>query len=346
LRERSSFNLTTVRGEFVKVASNDADYAIFADAAAEITHLLQQAQQGDSAFRQKTEQLYHSYSKTLIDMRIEGSIDVTRTSWNECGESDFPPEHEYVYSERKIDDAVIYDALASLPDDTVVAEYHGCFFSDSVEVKIDQGAWDALRITDPKEGWPSSGDDYAEYTIEDDSDFFHKYLIEEDGVMKETGWIKVEDQVYDDHDGDLGMTIVVKPYGMYEDEAIKQATPAGMAVVGNSRYGEWKHDDASGRDFWSFYGRYRFYDDLLGPNRYYYRDDWEDWRTRSGNGRSAYYGRDPSRDTYGSGSAIIQSAPRYRDSNFARQGGFRLANSSVRGAGPSTRGGGPGGGGK
>ena len=274
-------------------------------------------------------------------MRVDRVFVVTRTSWNES--SDFWTEHEYDYPDRRVEDPQLFSYLSGLndvsmgvtiigdvpmtvpfPADNVIATYTKGFLGD-MSIRIDKRAWDVLGI-DVDEGWPDDSDNAAELSIEDDSTGFHKYAIEENGMVTETDWVEVSDEDFDAHEDDLGMMIVVKPYGAYEDESVKQATPVGMAHVNNPQYGQWKQD-AQGSSFWEFYGRNAFVNDLLGGTR-------------------AYYGRDEKTDTYGTHSAAVQSAPRYRDSAFGQQGGFRIANASVRGAGPSVRGGGPGGGGK
>jgi len=38
------------------------------------------------------------------------------------------------------------------------------------------------------------------------------------------------------------MEILSKPYGYYESEKLKNASPIGINYVGNSKYGEWKKD--------------------------------------------------------------------------------------------------------
>jgi hypothetical protein len=133
----------------------------------------------------------------------------------------------------------------------------------------------------------------------------------------------------------------VKPYGSFEEETIKTATPAGMAYVGNPAYGRWQTDPKGGGSFWEFYGKYRLIGDLLGGDRYY-RTEYDTWN-RDYRGRKPYYGPDDD-DKYGSGSRGAQT--RYAGSTYAQHGGFKGSDHSVRGAGSAARGGGPGGGGK
>ena len=148
---------------------------------------------------------------------------------------------------------------------------------------------------------------------------------------------------YEKHAEDLGMDLLAKPFGAYEDEVLEQAMPPGMAYVGNEKYGRWEQDEA-GRRRWSWGNNFLFYYLVFGGHRrhYYYHDGWSHWN-RGYRGRAAYYGR--SRD-YGSYGTHTRNSARYRGSSFGSSGGFRTQDRSVRRAGRGTRGGGPGGAGK
>ncbi len=142
----------------------------------------------------------------------------------------------------------------------------------------------------------------------------------------------------------LGMEILSKPYGYFEDERVKEASPPGMAYVGNKKYGEWRNDPGSGRSFWYYYGIYSFLN--RGPGHYYYRGGWSQWRTRYRNREPYFGGTAATGPVYGSYGRNVRTDRRYQNTAFAGRGGFRAQSPSVRGAGPARRGGGPGGKGK
>jgi hypothetical protein len=327
-------SLSTAKKE---IASAVPDYALFADSCGVITKNLKLMTDYDKSLRTRLSELDRSYSKTLIDMRVEYYVQVGRVSWDES--SDWDSEHDYQYPVRQVDEAT-YEYFDKLPDEDPIALYGG-FLSSSIDPKIDHGKWNLLKINE-KENW-SSGDSDAEfYVAELPAKHFHKYMIVENGEKKETDWVVVSDAYFEQNEDNLGMDLEAKPFGFYNDETIKVASPAGMAYVGNPKYGNWKND-GNGGSFWEFYGRYRLFSDLLGPDRYY-RNDWNDWHTNY-SGRKPYYGEtNDDRERFGSGSATSQT--RYAGSHYARSGGFKGEDHSVRNAGPRARGGGPGGGGK
>lgn len=327
-------SISIVKKEF---DSKLPDYALFADSCGLITRNLKLISDYDKTLRPKLAELDRSFTKTLIDMRVEYYVQIGRVTWDES--SDWDSEHNYDYPVRQVDEAT-YEYFDKLPDEDPVAVYGG-FFSRNVESKIDGGMWGKMNI-DPKENW-SSGDDSGEFYVSQlPAKFFHKYMIVENGEKKETGWMEVSDAYFEQNEDHLGMDLEAKPFGYYNDETIKVAAPAGMAYVGNPKYGSWK-SDGHGGSFWEFYGKYRLFSDLLGPDRYY-RTDYDDWHANY-RGRKPYYGETKEeKDRFGSGSATSQT--RYAGSHYARSGSFKGEDHSVRNAGPRSRGGGPGGGGK
>jgi Tfp pilus assembly protein PilP len=330
--------LSEVEKEF---KSPTPDYALFADSCTLITKSLEYILKNEKGLQSRLSQLDRSYSKTLVDMRAEYYVQVGRVSWEESELVEWPTETDHAYGSRQVD-AETYEYFANLPEDNELAHLRSFFGTKfSLEDGVDQGQWSKLKI-EPKENWPS-GDNEADYYITElPAKFFHKYLIIENGVKSETGWVEVNEDLFEASEDNLNMDIVSKPYGMYEEETLKTAAPPGLAYVGNPSYGTWKTDH-SGSRFWEFYGQYRFFTDLIGGNRYSYgeHDSWN----RDYRGRKPYYGPQNEEDErYGSGSATTQS--RYAGSHYARSGGFKGSDHSVRGAGPRARGGGPGGGGK
>lgn len=133
------------------------------------------------------------------------------------------------------------------------------------------------------------------YNDSDDA-YFHKYKIiipknggseENDFNITNTDWKKVSPIVFEQHQNDLGMTILSKKNGVLD----KKTAPAGYDnYVGNEKYGHWRTDNR-GRSFWEFYGQYAFMRSMFGwgPSYYYYRDDYRYYSNYRGRGN--YYGR-------------------------------------------------------
>ena len=312
-------------------AAENADYAVLGDSCVAVSKNLQTEKDSCSGLEKRIAQLYKSYSKILNDMRVDFFAVIGRTSWDNNAEYD--RDNDYIYSPVQVDEDT-YELLATVPENSILGHAWG----NSVNPQINKEAWASLKIN-PSEGM-SSWDDEAQFWLSDlDAKFYHKYLTIEGATQRETDWVPVDEDFFDKYEGALGMTIMSKPYGMYEDEAITEPTPPGMEYVGNSKYGEWRQN-SSGRSFWHWYGQYAFFRMLMG-NRHYYRGDYDHWYGGY-RGRRPYYGRGT--DTWGTSST--HGRTRYSNSYYGRSGGFSTQGSTVRGSGPATRGGGPGGLGK
>jgi hypothetical protein len=137
--------------------------------------------------------------------------------------------------------------------------------------------------------------DYKEATDK----YFHKYRIileknkvttkstEDDFDIKLTEWKEVSPITFEEHQKDLGMTVLSKKDGILD----KKSTPAGYNnYVGNKKYGSWK-TQSNGSSFWAFYGQYQFMSRLFyGSSHRYYRSDYNYYRSNY-YGKSNYYGR-------------------------------------------------------
>ncbi len=332
--KKSMESMTVIQRE---TTSTSPDYAYFADACTAINQNLTFIEKEQPLVYAKLGELDRSYSKTLIDMTAEYYVQIGRISWQESEYVEYPPETEYTYPPAQVDDET-FEYFSEWPDEDNVGKVSG-FFGMSFSPEVDKAMWARLNL-DPMAGWPSS-DNTAEYFVkETPSRLFHKYRILEDGKMTETGWVAVSEDFFYDNEQNLGMDLMVKPYGYFEEEAVKTATPQGMAYVGNPRYGRW----VTGRDglsFWEFYGMYSLMNNLIGMR--YSRPDYDMWY-RDYRGKRPYYGREKDEDRYGSGGVFTRT--RYAGSYYSRSGGFRRMEDSVRGAGAGSRGRGPGGGGK
>ncbi|MDM8543001.1 hypothetical protein QUF90_18150 [Desulfococcaceae bacterium HSG9] len=307
-------------------SEGNADYALLSSSTEFIKKYLDGLTKKDKAYRAEINELFQSYTKILTDMRMDYYVTAGRVSWDNG--YDYPTEHNYIYPPSKIDDKS-YAFFAKLKPDVTSAS-------------IPKKYWDKLKIK-PRQNW-YSGDTHAEYWIEDIfPKTYHKYLITQNGVQKNTSWVEVDEEDYYDAYDYLGMEIVSKPYGFFEKERAKEAAPPGMAFVGDKRYGKWRTDSQSGEKFWYYYGVYSFLN--RGPSYYYYRNDWNRWQGTYRD-RKPYYGGDKKTPLYGTFGTDTRTNSRYMKTNFAKRGGFKTQRASVRGAGPGRRGGGPGGKGK
>ena len=259
-----------------------------------------------SGLKSRVQELGRSYEKRLVDQRIEMKYLVTymQTTWDEW--SDWPSEKDRPHSQKYIDKAT-YDAYVAK-------------LNKGEEIVVARGSGYEVWVDDVEEEWQ----------------YFHIYEIVEDGRKRTTDWTEVSESTYEANEDNLGMTIEVKPLGMYEDERIEEAIPPGYAYVGNPHYGQWRRDERTGGSFWEFYGKYMFLRSLFwGPSFRVYRNDWDTYRDHRRRNET-YYG--PER-RFGTGGEDTRR--RYAGSTFARRGGFR-GEASVRGAGPDARHKGPG----
>ncbi len=334
LETDASADLAIARRELPGVPSGEADVAALGDAVTRIRERATALGEADPELRARMDELYRSYSRTLIDMKEAYHVKVSRSSWN--NRYDYPTEHQATFRSEVDEDTLDYlERWGNRP----IARLGRSWGSWKLTANVKQPIWDALRI-DPSLQWPR-GDDSSEFWFEDaEEHYYHRYTTTEGATQTESDWEEVSAELYAAHVGDLGMDILSKPYGLYEDEVLRQAMPPGYAHVGNPAYGRWERDDR-GRRHWSWGNSFLFYYLAFGPRRHhYYYNDWNHWN-RGYRGQRAYYGRQAARD-YGTYGGVTQRGSRYASSTVARRGGFERADRSIRGAGAGTRGGGPG----
>lgn len=357
--EDAKRKLDIIKEEYAKISSSTADYAKLADSVTEIEKILKIVKLQSTALTKKMNELYRSYSKTLVDMKIDYRVRIERVSWDNFYDS--PTEHSYVYS-RDVS-AGSFEILDSAPDGKIASRISS-WGSWHDKTFINPSVWKSLKINMGK-NW-SSDDDEAEFYVSDlQEKTYLKFAVVENGVKTLTDWILVGEDDFWANEEYLGMTIHSKPYGMYEDEAFTAAFPVGMeylaeptvnngVAVGSNRYGEWRQD-SSGHSFWHYYGQYSFMRDLVGPSNYYYSDwDYYNHRNRS----KPYFGKNAEYGTYGN---KTYKNSKYKNSTFVRRNptiikAAKDANKSsfsnksekpsIRGSGESNRGRGPAGGGK
>ncbi len=316
----------TVDNQFARTKTGDADYAVFADAATSLHKEAELIGKTEPKLTADLAGLARSYSKTLVDVRADFYLTAGRTSWDNW--SDFSTDNDYTYNAVKVEPEV-YDYFVALPPDKDLATLR--------KSSVDEAMWNKLGV-DKKESFPGGDDDAVFWLADDLVRYYHKYKVEENGQVSETDWIEVDEVAFELHEADLGMTIVSKPSGYFEDESLTQATPPGLAFVGDPAYGKWEQRN-DGTSFWAFYGQWRFFNDMLGPSyNGYSRTEWDNWN-RNYRGNKSYYGDNEDDPRYGTGGSYtntrIGSTP-YAKRMRAEEG------SSIRGAGSSSRNRGPG----
>lgn len=336
LERQSRDHLNVVAAVYSRhTAGSTADYAAFTDSTEALVSGLEQAKILEIKLTQEMTQLYSSYTKILKDMKEEYFVTIKRESWNENSDYNDP---RFATFHRQVSPEA-YEALTADNLDTIAAiraGFTGSKFSTNLG-----SLWKKLSIN-PTEQWPGRGHNAASFWVEDSKEaYFHKYMLEENGETKETDWEKVDASFYDANLEFLGMAILAKPYGVFEQDRMTQAAPPGMAYVGNSQYGEWKQDNTGNR-FWSWYGKYALFSTLfnLRPSYYSY-NSWNGWRNNYRYNRP-YFGKTQNGfQKYGTSGTYIKKSPRFQSTTFAKSGGFKSQTASVRGAGANLRGGGP-----
>jgi len=292
-------------------AGRPADFVVLGDNAQLLKRNASTIREDARTVDGQLKSLSGSYSKALADMKAVYYITVTRWAWNDS--ADYPAVHTHTYPRKELTGEA-FDYFNSLPESLpYIARLRSSWFGGStvdVNDRVSAPQWAALGIS-PQEQWEYD-DDTAEYGFSLSADYFHKYLVTENGQTQETDWQPVDETLFESHVDDLGMDIVSKPFGTFEDEKITNPTPAGLAFVGNPQYGRWQTDDR-GTSFWAWYGAYRLFGDLLGTGGrpyMYRRDEWDTWSTRYRG--QPYYGEDKDkRERYGTGGYVVGSSNRW-----------------------------------
>lgn len=336
LGEESPGHLDRVKAEYEHHASGtEADYAVLTDSAKALSDGLEQAKRLETTLSKDLAGLYSSYTKILKDMKEDYVVTIKRESWDENAEYDNPVTMAF---QREISPE-LYEILTQENLDEIAVITAG-FTGSSLKSNIGD-AWKELSIN-PSDQWPR-GHNAASFYVEDTKEtYFHKYILEENGETKETGWEQVDESFYEANLEFLGMAILAKPYGVFEQDRLIQAAPPGMAYVGNPKYGEWKEDNRGDR-FWSWYGRYAFFSHLFFSTPFFYNyNSWNGWHNNY-RYQKPYFGDTKDGLTqYGTHGAYVKQSPGFQSTTYAQSGGFKTRTASVRGAGERLRGGGPG----
>lgn len=340
----------TIAKKELALAKDKINYASFADNIKIVQDNDAFLKQGIVDLKAKFDELYKSYAKILDDMRIDYYVQIGRTSWDNY--YDYPTEHTTIFTSK------VSEKVAKFFDlyNSTVARFY-IHSSSKFHPIVSRPMWDALKIN-PATSWPS-GDDEAEFWVQNILyKYYHKYLVVENGQQKPSQWTEVSESYFWQNQRNLGMTVLSKPYGQFEEDTIKLAAPPGIEYIakpimvngkptGSNQYGEWKQDN-NGQSFWQFVAAYAFLQTLIGPPYRY--DQYKHYQGRDHSshyyGHSGYYGTYGSR-TYGNrryrNSTYAGQNPGYGSKGYAQK---QAKQSSIRGAGARSRGRGPSGGGK
>lgn len=336
-----------------EAAKSSPNFAVMATQASIVTSKTASYTKDGAALESKFDQLDTRETHTLVDARVDSTVYISRTSWDEG--RDYPDEHDYDYPKRTVD-VETANYFAEFNQNDVLAKLQPGSWG-GVDFKLDKSDkahWEKLRINAKEK---LHGDDTAaEFYIELDQTYCHQVQVFKNGKPGATspgkrGYCSRYDTAADTAKGKywvatdelrtdlIGMDLYAKEFGQLPDQALTNGVPPGIAYVGDSSTGEWREDD-DGHSFWYFYGQYAFFNQLIGgTNPYYYRSDWDDWGKHRKSKRP-YYGAIGKSPRFGAKSPFASS--RFPGSNYSRN----LHGTTVRSAGPSARGGGPSGGGK
>lgn len=289
-----------------------------------------------------------SYSKILIDMKIDYAACVSRVSWEESESVEWPKETTFDYPCKPVSEGS-YDVADEFDDrnhEFVIFQPSGwwgrtlnLYRAGNVTEDALKQLWKELDI-DPAASWPR-GDNYATFHVRAvTARYFHRYSYIENGVRRDGDWEEVTGEFFDEHDEHLGMSLLEKPQGVFDDEAVTTPSPAGMALVGDARTGRW--EERGNQTVWVWWPHYHvLYGNYYGPGwSGYSRSDWSEWRQEREAGR-VYTGN----GAYGTNGSSTRTGP-LASSEFAKRGGFKTPSAQVRGLGPSNRSQGPQTGGK
>jgi hypothetical protein len=128
--------------------------------------------------------------------------------------------------------------------------------------------------------------------------YFHKYRVVQEQEGWTTDWVEVPENYYQMNEQFLGMSLVTKKEGEYNNKA----TPPGYGYVGDQRYGRWRRDERGG-SFWEWYGKYALFSSLFGGwYRPIYMRDYDVYRGYSSRNRP-FFGRN---QEFGSSGSITK----------------------------------------
>lgn len=350
--------LTSISDVDTQTNAAQPNYAVLATALTAIETSSKSYADGVATLREDFADLGLTETHTLLDFRVDSTVEISRTSWNES--QDWPTETDYDFPAVLVTpDTATYFAERL---NQIVGKVNYGFFGDSfaLEPGIESARWDELGISDPKVAWPDY-DNAAEYVISEIEDTYcQKLKVFKNGEPSisdrpdpATDYCSQYDTESDLANGiyweeadefnaeAIGMDIYTKAYGDFDDQATTGATPPGMAYVGDPASGEWR-TDSSGNSFWYYYGQYAFFSQLIGgPNAYHYRSEYDTWNKDYRRSNEPYYATTGGSPRYGASSPQVNA--RFPNSTFVSSG---LNTATVRNAGPAARTDGPGNGGK
>ena len=312
-------------------AGGEGDLALLGDSCRQAVTDRDSFVAGANDLGAKLAELDRSYSRTLVDMRVDYGLLLRRQTWDE--RFDYPTLHNLDYRVGPVG-ADVFEGVVGISQSLAMLSQGWMGPRVGLASGLDRQHWDALGI-DPFARWPgrdTNGELWVEGT---DVKYFHKYLIQENGETSESDWAPVSEELFMANVENLGMDVESKPYGSFESEKLAEAAPPGMAYVGNPHYGRWASDGAGGT-FWSWAGPYMFYSTLFGSPLRYGRSDWDTW-SRDYRGSRPYYGGSSSAPRWGTRSQSVRTSPKMRGSTFARGGGFRRPAASIRSAASRSR---------
>ncbi len=335
--------------EFLKhQGEGQADYAVMGDSAKVIAEARSKLEQESADFGTALQSLSQDYMRVLTDMRVDYRVSIGRSSWD--NDSDWDTSPDVMYGPISVSRST-FEYLQKLPQGEsdgqagmIARVTRG--WGTSVKPLIDTAVWDQLKL-DVWQQW-RSGDDEGTFWLNDfEPKFYHKYEDVSGSKKTTTDWVEVDEEDFLEHLTHIGMAIKSKAFGQFEDEAIEQAVPPGMAMVGNPKYGTWQ-TTSTGERQWGFFENYLFYHWLFGGSsgHYYSSHDYDSYkRWQNDPARTAgWYGRDANKPTYGSSGSYTQNSGLYRRAAFGKIGGTDSVPSTMRDAGARMRGRGPRGG--
>lgn len=312
----------------------------------EAAQALYKLRETDTALRETLGQLYNSFAKRLADMRLDYYLTIGRSSWD--NDSDYDTDTTHTYPPIRVSPET-YEYFVKLDPSQLLANLRydpnqSRFVADP---RVSTKYWDELDLN-ASQGVPMSDDDGVFWLYDAPVETFHQYRVINNGVVTRTGWEPVDEDTYEALYEYLEMDVVAKPYGYFESERITVAAPPGLAFVGMPHYGRWR-SGPSGADYWEWNDEYDelFEIDIdVGKKHRYTRKGWKNWH-QTYRRKKPYFG-DSDEDTriFGTQGAFVRRSPRFSNTHFAQSGGLAASVASVRGAGASRRGRGPGGLGK
>jgi hypothetical protein len=224
-----------------------------------------------NSFRSALKTVEKSQLKVLVDMGVQHSVQIGRSSWDSYAEYNNESTYRYKKMFLTLGD---YETFEKAQEGSV-ATLRGA--------KISHVVWSRLGLN-LREKLPHSHDKAEFWVANLEEHYYHKYLIVDDDNQSISEWEEVSEEFFIQNIAFLGMQISSKSFGELDNAlGIQFASPAGMAFVDNSHYGRWNRNGV-----WIFNSAYRYLNMFM--SKMITKDEYVQYKAYY-QGKQSYFGK-------------------------------------------------------